>query len=67
MPPPLIVVEVVNPNQERRDYHHKRTDVPGFEFDGGNRSQFRMLIRLPYHPITGDSAPAHITGCCQSE
>lgn len=29
MPPPLIVVEVVSPNQESRDYRHKRTEYAG--------------------------------------
>jgi Uma2 family endonuclease len=26
MPPPLLVVEVVSPNQEKRDYRYKRTE-----------------------------------------
>ncbi|MBF2029469.1 MAG: Uma2 family endonuclease [Oscillatoriales cyanobacterium C42_A2020_001] len=29
MPPPLLVVEVVSPNQENRDYRHKRTEYAG--------------------------------------
>jgi Uma2 family endonuclease len=29
MPPPLLVVEVVSPNQETRDYRHKRTEYAG--------------------------------------
>ena len=29
MPPPLVVVEVVSPNQENRDYRHKRTEYAG--------------------------------------
>ncbi|NJP12565.1 MAG: Uma2 family endonuclease [Leptolyngbyaceae cyanobacterium RU_5_1] len=29
MPPPLLVVEVVSPNQESRDYRHKRTEYAG--------------------------------------
>ena len=26
MPPPLLVVEVVSPNQKKRDYRYKRTE-----------------------------------------
>ncbi len=26
MPPPLLVVEVVSPNQEKRDYRYKRSE-----------------------------------------
>ena len=26
MPPPLLVVEVVSPKQEKRDYSYKRTE-----------------------------------------
>lgn len=29
MPPPMLVVEVVSPNQENRDYRHKRTEYAG--------------------------------------
>ena len=29
MPPPLLVVEVVSPGQEKRDYRHKRTEYAG--------------------------------------
>jgi Uma2 family endonuclease len=29
MPPPLLVVEVVSPKQETRDYRHKRTEYAG--------------------------------------
>ncbi|UBF27014.1 Uma2 family endonuclease [Kovacikia minuta CCNUW1] len=29
MPPPLLVVEVVSPNQETRDYRYKRTEYAG--------------------------------------
>ncbi len=29
MPPPLLVVEVVSPKQENRDYRHKRTEYAG--------------------------------------
>jgi Uma2 family endonuclease len=29
MPPPLLVVEVVSPQQENRDYRHKRTEYAG--------------------------------------
>ncbi|HIK18176.1 MAG TPA: Uma2 family endonuclease [Leptolyngbyaceae cyanobacterium M33_DOE_097] len=29
MPPPTLVVEVVSPNQENRDYRHKRTEYAG--------------------------------------
>lgn len=29
MPPPLLVIEVVSPNQENRDYRHKRTEYAG--------------------------------------
>jgi Uma2 family endonuclease len=29
MPPPLLVVEVVSPQQESRDYRHKRTEYAG--------------------------------------
>ncbi len=29
MPPPLLVVEVVSPGQENRDYRHKRTEYAG--------------------------------------
>jgi Uma2 family endonuclease len=29
MPPPLLVVEVVSPNQEARDYRYKRTEYAG--------------------------------------
>lgn len=29
MPPPLLVVEVVSPKQEARDYRHKRTEYAG--------------------------------------
>lgn len=29
MPPPLLVVEVVNPKQENRDYRYKRTEYAG--------------------------------------
>lgn len=29
MPPPLLVVEVVSPNQENRDYRYKRTEYAG--------------------------------------
>lgn len=29
MPPPLLVVEIVSPNQENRDYRHKRTEYAG--------------------------------------
>lgn len=29
MPPPALVVEVVSPRQERRDYRHKRTEYAG--------------------------------------
>jgi Uma2 family endonuclease len=29
MPPPLLVIEVVSPNQETRDYRHKRTEYAG--------------------------------------
>jgi len=29
MPPPLLVVEVVSPNQEKRDYRYKRTEYAG--------------------------------------
>jgi Uma2 family endonuclease len=29
MPPPLLVVEVVSPRQENRDYRHKRTEYAG--------------------------------------
>jgi len=29
MPPPMLVVEVVSPNQESRDYRHKRTEYAG--------------------------------------
>ena len=29
MPPPLLVVEVVSPKQESRDYRHKRTEYAG--------------------------------------
>jgi Uma2 family endonuclease len=29
MPPPALVVEVVSPNQESRDYRHKRTEYAG--------------------------------------
>ena len=29
MPPPLVVVEVVSPKQENRDYRHKRTEYAG--------------------------------------
>ncbi|NJO42466.1 MAG: Uma2 family endonuclease [Cyanobacteria bacterium RU_5_0] len=29
MPPPLLVIEVVSPQQENRDYRHKRTEYAG--------------------------------------
>lgn len=29
MPPPLLVVEIVNPQQTNRDYRHKRTEYAG--------------------------------------
>lgn len=29
MPPPILVVEVVSPEQENRDYRHKRTEYAG--------------------------------------
>ena len=29
MPPPLLVIEVVSPKQENRDYRHKRTEYAG--------------------------------------
>jgi len=29
MPPPILVVEVVSPKQENRDYRHKRTEYAG--------------------------------------
>jgi Uma2 family endonuclease len=29
MTPPLLVIEVVSPNQEKRDYRHKRTEYAG--------------------------------------
>lgn len=29
MPPPMLVVEVVSPRQENRDYRHKRTEYAG--------------------------------------
>ncbi|NEP15315.1 MAG: Uma2 family endonuclease [Leptolyngbya sp. SIO4C1] len=29
MPPPMLVVEVVSPQQENRDYRHKRTEYAG--------------------------------------
>ncbi|WP_017326987.1 Uma2 family endonuclease [Synechococcus sp. PCC 7336] len=29
MPPPALVVEVVSPQQESRDYRHKRTEYAG--------------------------------------
>ncbi len=29
MPPPLLVVEIVSPKQESRDYRHKRTEYAG--------------------------------------
>lgn len=29
MPPPMLVVEVVSPKQENRDYRHKRTEYAG--------------------------------------
>lgn len=29
MPPPLLVVEIVSPQQENRDYRHKRTEYAG--------------------------------------
>ena len=29
MPPPALVVEIVSPQQEERDYRHKRTEYAG--------------------------------------
>jgi Uma2 family endonuclease len=46
MPPPLLVVEVVSPKQEIRDYRHKRT-----EYAGRQIPEYWIVDHHHHHPI----------------